>query len=120
MKRRILLADDEPAILLTLSAILELHGYEVETAHSGAEALRKLEDAVFDLVITDMRMETEDAGFAVTEGAKRQPYKPAVAILTAYPALAADWRDKGADTFFVKPTATQDMLRRIEDLLVSR
>jgi CheY-like chemotaxis protein len=57
--------------LLTLRAVLELNGYKVEAAHSGAEALRKLKDSVFHLVITDMRMETENAGFAVTEGTKR-------------------------------------------------
>ena len=45
MKRRILLVDDELAILLTLKAILEIHGFEVETAASGREAISKLKAA---------------------------------------------------------------------------
>ena len=42
MKRRILLVDDELAILLTLKAILEIHGFDVETAASAKEAVSKL------------------------------------------------------------------------------
>ncbi len=115
-----LLADDEPTILLTLRAILELQGYEVDTANSGAQAVQKLEDSEFHLVITDMRMEEPAAGFAVAAAAKSRPYKPAVAILTAYPEAARDWRSKGADMLFIKPANTEDMLRAIESLLSSR
>lgn len=116
MKRRILLADDEPILLRALTTLLEAHGYEVEAAHSAAEALQKLEGSVFDLVVTDMRMETDTSGFAVAERAKQQTYRPAVAILTAYPLLAADWRHKGVDAIFVKGTAISEMLLSIEDL----
>ena len=54
MKRRFLLVDDEPAILLTLKAILETNGFEVETAASAREALQRIEDDVFQMIITDM------------------------------------------------------------------
>jgi len=63
MKRRILLVDDELAILLTLRAILEMNGFEVETAASAHEAEGKLANGDFHMVITDMRMETETAGY---------------------------------------------------------
>jgi len=70
MKRRILLVDDEPAILLTLKDILEMNGFEVETASSGREAVQKLDADVFQMVITDMRMESETAGYDVIRSAR--------------------------------------------------
>ncbi len=118
MKRRILLVDDEPAILLTLKAILEMNGFEIETASSAREAVHKLADSVFQMVITDMRMETETAGDDVITAAKQQPYNPAISILTAYPALGRDWKNKGAQSLFVKPMNTPELLRQIEALLI--
>ncbi len=118
MKRRILLVDDEPAILLTLKAILEMNGFEVETAASAKEAVHMLDTSEFHMVITDMRMETEASGFAVIHAANQKPYKPATAILTAYPALGSDWKSKGAQSLLVKPINTHDLLRQIEALLI--
>src|SRR5947209_14636849 len=119
MKRRILLVDDELAILLTLKAILEINGFEVETAASAKEAKGKLAGGAFQMVITDMRMETETAGYDVIREAKKQDYDPAVAILTAFPLLGSDWKEEGADSMLVKPMNTNDLLRQIEALLVS-
>ncbi len=119
MKRRILLADDELTILLTLKAILEMNGFEVETAASAREAKEKLRNSTFDMVITDMWMETETAGLEVIQTARRQPYNPATAVLTAYPNLGMAARKNGADTLLVKPTNTGDLLRQIEALLVN-
>jgi CheY-like chemotaxis protein len=119
MKRRILLVDDELAILLTLKAILEMNGFEVETASSGGEAVQKLDAGVFQMVITDMRMETETAGYDVIRAAKQKPYNPATSILTAYPSLGSDWKSRGAQSLLVKPVNTQDLLRQIEALLIS-
>ena len=119
MKRRILLVDDELAILLTLKAILEMNGFEVETASSGGEALQKLDAGVFQMVITDMRLESETTGYEVIRAAKRQPYNPATSILTAYPSLGSDWKSKGAESLLVKPVNTQDLLRQIEALLIT-
>ena len=120
MNRRILLADDELTILLTLKAILEMNGFEVETAASAREAKEKLRSSTFDMVITDMWMESETAGLEVIRAARRQPYNPATAVLTAYPNLGmAARRNEGADTLLVKPTNTGDLLRQIEALLVT-
>jgi DNA-binding NtrC family response regulator len=119
MKRRILLVDDELAILLTLKAILEMNGFEVETASSAREALQKLDGDTFQMVITDMRMETETAGYDVIRAAKQKPYNPATSILTAYPSLGSDWKSRGAQSLLVKPVNTQDLLRQIEALLIS-
>jgi DNA-binding NtrC family response regulator len=119
MKRRILLVDDELAILLTLKAILEMNGFEVETASSAREGIKKLEKNAYNMVITDMRMEHETAGYDVIRVAKEQPYNPATSILTAYPSLGSEWKSEGAQSLLVKPVNTGDLLRQIEALLIA-
>lgn len=119
MKRRILLVDDELAILLTLRAILEMNNFEVETAASAKEAEQKLTQGVFEMVITDMRMETETAGYDVIRAARQQSYNPATAILTAYPTLGNEWQSKGAQSLLVKPVNMQELLRQIDSLLLT-
>ena len=119
MTRRILLVDDELAILLTLKAILEMSGFNVETATSAREAKQKLAAGTYEMVITDMRMENETSGFEVIRAARSQAYNPATAILTAYPNLGGDWKTQGAESLLVKPMNTNDLLRQIEALLVT-
>lgn len=118
MKRRILLVDDELAILLTLKAILEMHDFEVETAASAKEAEQKLERSSYHMVITDMKMEKDTSGYDVIRASKRQSYNPATAILTAYPTLGTDWQSQGAQSLLVKPVGTEALLRQIEALLI--
>src|SRR5436189_3897770 len=119
MKRRILLVDDDVTVLLTLKAVLELNQFEVQTAGSAAEALTKLSAGPYEMVITDSRMETDDAGFHVIRAARQQSYNPATALLTAYPPLDGDWRHRGSSSVLVKPVGTEDLLRQIEALLVT-
>jgi DNA-binding response OmpR family regulator len=118
MKRRILLVDDDVAVLLTLKAVLEMNGFEVETATSAAEAVKKLESGVYQMVITDVRMESEQAGFEVVRAARAQAYDPATALLTAFPPKNGDWKQEGAQSLLVKPVGTQDLVRQMEALLV--
>src|SRR6059036_3200720 len=99
MKRRILLVDDDTAVLLTLKAVLEMNQFEVDTASSAVEAVEKMRAGIYQMVITDARMETDDAGFHVIRAAREQSYNPATALLTAYPAgrrLAASGLQFGA------------------------
>src|SRR5215813_8336986 len=118
MKRRILLADDELAILLTLKAILEIHGFEVDTAPSARDAITLLQANRYHMVITDMKMEQDESGLDVIRAARKAEYDPAIAILTAYPMLGAQWKAEGAQSMLVKPVNTDDLLRQIEALLV--
>ena len=121
-KRRILLVDDELTILLTLKAVLEISGFEVETASSAREGRNKIRSHVYDMVITDMRMESESAGLEVVQAAKKAAYQPAVAMLTAFPMPGSDWSEDGsesADTMLVKPMNTHDLLTQLEALLTS-
>jgi DNA-binding response OmpR family regulator len=118
MKRRILLVDDEVAVLLTLQAVLEIHGFEVETAASAREAKLKLRANQYHMVITDMRMESESAGHEVVHAAKKSAHDPAVALLTAFPVVESDG-GFDADEVLVKPMNTNDLLVQIEALLVT-
>jgi DNA-binding response OmpR family regulator len=120
MKRRILLVDDDVAILLTLKAVLEISGFEVTTAASGREARQKLKSNEYHMVITDLRMESETAGEEVAAAAKKAANRPAVAMLTAYPPKDAEWvTTSDTDKVLVKPMNTQDLLRQIEAMLVA-
>ena len=118
MKRRILLVDDELPILLTLKAILEINGFEVDTASSAREGIDRLNAAEYHMVITDMRMEHDKAGYDVIKAARHARYEPAVSILTAYPVSGQEWQREGADSMLVKPMNTNDLLRQIEALLI--
>jgi DNA-binding response OmpR family regulator len=117
MKRRILLVDDEVTILLTLKAVLEISGFDVDTAASAREGRSKLRTREYHMVITDMRMESEVAGVEVIQAARTAPYKPAVALLTAFPVAEDDWQEMGADRMLVKPVHTRILLQQIENLL---
>src|SRR5277367_5998944 len=118
MKRRILLVDDEVAILLTLQAVLEINGFEVETAASAREAKMKLRASQYHMVITDMRMESDSAGHEVVQAARKSAYNPAVAMLTAFPMPGSEGDEHDADEVLVKPMNTNDLLVQIEALLV--
>jgi DNA-binding response OmpR family regulator len=119
MKRRILLVDDEVAVLLTLKAVLEISGFEVDTAASGREGKLRLRKNEYAMVITDMRMESEAAGVEVIKAARAATYKPAVALLTAFPTNDEGWQYTGADKMLVKPMQTRLLLQQIEKLLVT-
>jgi DNA-binding response OmpR family regulator len=119
MKRRILLVDDEVAVLLTLKAVLEISGFDVDTAASGREGKSKLRTREYHMVITDMRMENDEAGIDVIRAAQAASYHPAVALLTAFPITDEDWEAMGADKLLVKPTQTRLLLQQIEKLLAS-
>jgi DNA-binding response OmpR family regulator len=119
MKRRILLVDDEVAVLLTMKAILEISGFEVDTAASGREGKSKLHTREYQMVITDMRMENDEAGVEVIQAARSADYHPAIALLTAFPVADEDWQEMGADKMLVKPMHVRILLEQIEHLLTS-
>jgi DNA-binding response OmpR family regulator len=119
MKRRILLVDDEVAVLLTLKAVLEISGFDVDTAASAREGKSRIRTREYDMVVTDMRMESESAGEEVIAAARAAAYQPAIALLTAFPVNDESWQDGGADKLLVKPMQTRVLLQQIEQLFVS-
>ena len=118
-KRRVLLVDDEVAVLLTMKAVLEISGFDVDTATSAQEGRSKIRTREYQMVITDMRMESDAAGREVIHAARTAAYHPAVALLTAYPMEQDDWQEMGADRMLVKPMQTPVLIRQLEKLLES-
>ncbi len=116
MKRRILLVDDEVAVLLTLKAVLEISGFDVDTATSAREGKSRIKHREYEMIITDMRMEAEEAGREVIAAAKEAPYAPAVALLTAFPVDDDAADAMGADKMLVKPMHTRVLLQQLEAL----
>ena len=119
MKRRILLVDDEVAVLLTMKAVLEISGFDVDTAASAREGKHSLRSHEYHMVITDMRMESDESGHEVIEAARTAPYHPAVALLTAFPVEDDDWEQMGADKLLLKPMHTRVLLQQIEQLFAA-
>src|SRR5581483_3831819 len=81
---RVLLVDDDPASRLTLKTVLEAGGYNVDSAASAAEAVGKLDAGEYELVLSDLDMESPQAGRKVIAHARIMNYKPATALITTY------------------------------------
>ena len=71
------------------------------------------------MVITDMRMESDEAGREVIVAARTAEYHPAVALLTAYPIEEEDVLGMGADKMLVKATHTRVLLQQLDKLFES-
>jgi signal transduction histidine kinase len=107
---RVLIVDDEENLRITTAAILEQDGYEVETAASGNEAIALLEDAEFDLILTDLHMAGGDGLSVLTEIKRRAPLTISV-VLTGFASVesAIAALQKGAYDFLVKPCDIEEM-----------
>lgn len=81
---RVLLVHDELAARLTLQTLLEAGGYAVDVAASAAEAYPKLDENQYELVLSDLAMETPEAGLSLLSYARVKDYRPATALVTAY------------------------------------
>jgi CheY-like chemotaxis protein len=120
---RVLLVDDDPASRLTLQTVLETCGYRVDTAASAAEAVSKLEDGEFALVLSDLNLESPEAGRAVLTHARMMPYKPATALITAY--LDGAYHDGKLapiqqKSLLIKPEDIPGLLSKVADLISER
>jgi CheY-like chemotaxis protein len=81
---RVLLVDDELPSRLTLQTLLQAGGYSVDVAASAAEALSKLDEQEYQLVLSDLQMESPEAGLKVLAYARLKDYRPATAIVRSY------------------------------------
>ena len=100
-----------------MKAVLEISGFDVDTATSAREGQLRIKKNEYQMVITDMRMESDAAGREVIQAARTAPYHPAVALLTAFPLTDEDWQDAGADKMLVKPMQTAQLIKQLEKLL---
>ncbi len=99
---KILLVEDEPTVQKLFKQILEMENFAVDTASSARDGISALQSDTFDIVISDIRMETPFAGYDVVKAAQRVASRPLIALVTAYPIPTADWKRAGADALFVK------------------
>src|SRR5258708_11262734 len=83
MPPRVLIVDDEESVTITMAAILEMDGYAVATALRGEDALVQIEQEVFDLVLTDLRLDDFD-GMDVLAAARRRSTETLGIVLTGY------------------------------------
>ena len=83
----VLLAEDEPGILFTFSAILRQQGYQVGTARTYAEAQERMVAHRYDAMIADLNMERVGLGLELARQAKELDPPPAIVIYTGYPTL---------------------------------
>lgn len=111
---RLLVVDDEPRILDFLRRALTAHGFVVETASDGREALRALGQTDYDLVLLDLMMPGID-GVAVIREARANGGCPPVLVLSARSDLRVKVRclDLGAADYLSKPFALAELVARI-------
>ncbi|MDQ6707252.1 MAG: hypothetical protein M3Z85_14910 [Acidobacteriota bacterium] len=81
---KVLLVDGELAARLTLKTLLQAGGYFVDGAASAAEAVSKLDDHEYDIVLSDLRTESPVASERVLSYARQKDYRPATALITSY------------------------------------
>jgi len=116
-KTKILVIDDDPAICVSVKAILEASGYEVFTALSGKEGLDLFHQVDPDIVLCDMMMEDIDAGAKVAGVIKKEhPDLPVFLLSTIGDATARTigLDDLGVDGVFQKPVNFDLLLSVIE------
>lgn len=118
MTNRILLVDDEPSIRVVLSAVLQDAGFRVDVAEDGFDALRKLQVAMPDLVITDLRMPNMNGFELLAVLRDRFPDVPTVVISGEF--LISDVNSSIADAFFQKGSySIPEFLGKIRELLAA-
>jgi CheY-like chemotaxis protein len=101
---------------LTLKAVLEAGGYFVDAAASAAEAVGKLDERQYELVLSDLQMESPEAGLKVLAHAKLMDYKPATALLTTYQNQRLELRPD----VLVEPEDVPGLLGKVADLISQR
>ncbi len=114
---RVLLVDDDPTSRLTLKTVLEAGGYAVDSAASAAEAVGKLEEREYELVLSDLQMESPEAGLKVLAHARMMEYKPAMALVTTYRNTKPDGHD---DSVLIKPEDVPGLLTKVAELISDR
>jgi len=120
MTTKILIADDEPNILISIEYLMKREGYEVHVARDGQEALDVLRREHPRLVLLDVMMPRK-TGFEVCQELRADESIKDTLVLM----LTAKGRDTdvakglgvGADAYMTKPFSTKDLVQKVRDLL---
>lgn len=115
---RVLLVDDDPASRLTLKTVLEAGGYNVESAASAAEAVGKLDEGEFELVLSELQLESPEAGLKVIAHARLTDYKPATALIHSY--KDRDAKPMNGLSVLIEPEDIPEILGKVADLIGGR
>jgi DNA-binding response OmpR family regulator len=120
MKKRVLIADDEPNIVISLQFLMEASGYEVRTVADGEAALQVLLDFRPHLVLLDVMMPKRN-GYEICQAIRETPALDGMKVVM----LTAKGRDidaekglaLGADAYVTKPFATKDLVAKVKAML---
>jgi CheY-like chemotaxis protein len=120
-RKHILVVDDEPFVCDAVKMMLDFDGHDVETAHSGKDALAMFEEGKFDLVITDFAMPAmkgDELAAAIKARAPKQP----VVMITAYAEMLQSSGNplKGVDFIISKPFLLENLREAIAKVSPSK
>jgi DNA-binding response OmpR family regulator len=114
---RVLVVEDEPRIAAYVRRGLEEHGFAVDTAHTGLEALSWAETVPFDLIVLDILLPELD-GISVCRELRKRGCRAPILMLTARQEIEdrVEGLDAGADDYLVKPFALRELVARLRAL----
>jgi DNA-binding NarL/FixJ family response regulator len=119
-RKRLLLIDDDPNLILLVKDYLEFRGFEVDTAENGREALEKLSQDLPDMIICDIMMPEMD-GYALVEQVRQDTRTSWIPILFLSAKGQSNDRIKGlnmgADVYMVKPFEPEELVAQVESSL---
>lgn len=117
-KLSVLLVEDEENLHDALKLNLELEGYEITSAFDGNQALQKIQQEYFDLIIMDVMLPGVD-GISITESIRLQNNEVPILILSAKNTSAdrVQGLKKGADDYLTKPFNLEELLLRVQKLI---
>lgn len=118
---RILLAEDDEIMRISVSDSLKKQGWKVEEADDGLQALALFEQHQYNLIISDIRMPGMD-GLALLKKVRQQSPETAIVIMTAYGSVdaAIDCLRQGATDYILKPFDMDDLIIRISRILANQ
>jgi DNA-binding NtrC family response regulator len=118
LKKRILIADDEPLYLRTTAALLRKAGYDCECVSNSQDAIQSLHRSPFDLILSDLNMPGNLKLELLREGRSQWPYIPLI-VVTGVPSLptAIEGVRLGIADYLLKPVKFEDLLKSIERVL---
>jgi DNA-binding NtrC family response regulator len=114
-KLNVLVVDDEPIVGKRLKPALEKSGYSVKVCETGADALKRINEEKFDIVVTDVRMDEIDGMEILSRVTEKSP-ETRVIIITGYATieLAREAIAKGAFDFIAKPFKPNELREIIQ------
>ncbi len=117
---RVLLVDDDLTSRLTLQTVLKASGYTVDSAASAAEAVNKLDQREYELVLSDLGMESPEAGYRVLAHARTMDYRPATAIITSTYKTSPTSPGLRRESMLIETEDVQGLLGEIANLIGRR